>query len=478
MNTQKASALPTDAGAKVARIAIPVSFEFTLVLGLTFINQVVVGGLGAVAVAAVGFVNAINTIPLFFLGALQVGAGVIVARAHGGGHRTRISRSVTLAVVIAVVSSALVAIPFVAFPEEILRLAGASEEVSAAGSDYFAAILSGLFAGVLGMVLASILRSSDRPRSPMVATIIMVVLNIPLSIILVYGWGPIPALGIVGAGYATLITSTIRAITLLIQTYVVFDVANWLLPRDRKEFVSIVKPMIVLAVPMALTSFSWTFGNFFYNVAVQQLGDGALAALQIVFSLSGVFIVASIGLGSAITVLVGQAVGVSDPLLAKAWVDYILRIGVFTGIVFGVLFALTALALPALFPEVTPDVLQWATWGVLISAAIQPFAVRMLLYASVLPSANDTTGIIIGDFAGPYLAGLPLTLVLAFFTPLGVLGAFIGRGGEDILKLIIFGWRGDRIRWERVVQKHEDSLIAHGDPRTGPITVIAQGPPE
>ncbi|MEY2899874.1 MAG: hypothetical protein RL247_40, partial [Actinomycetota bacterium] len=78
MKRLSGSALPPDAGTKVARIAIPVSFEFTLVLGLTFINQVVVGGLGAVAVAAVGFVNAINTIPLFFLGALQVGAGVIV----------------------------------------------------------------------------------------------------------------------------------------------------------------------------------------------------------------------------------------------------------------------------------------------------------------------------------------------------------------------------------------------------------------
>lgn len=473
MSNQSSAPLPDRAGAHVARIAVPVSFEFVLVLGLTFVNQIVVGGLGAVAVAAVGFVNAINTIPLFFLGALQVGAGVVVARAFGGAHKGRISRSVSLAVVLAVGSSALVSIPFVLFPEEILRLAGASPEVVKAGSDYFAVVLAGLYAGVLGMVLASVLRSANRPRSPMLATIVMVALNIPLAIVLVYGWGAIPALGIVGAAVATVVTSTVRAITLIVQTFVIFDVADWTLPSAWREFVGTVQPMIVLAFPMALTSFSWTFGNFFYNVLVQQLGDGALAALNIVFSLSGVFIVASIGLGSAITVLVGQAVGNQNSDLAKAWVEYILRIGVFTGIFFGILFAATSFALPTLFPEVPSDVLQWATWGVWVTAVLQPFVVRMLLWASILPSGNDTTGIIIGDFAGPYLMGLPLTLCLAFLTPLGVVGAFIGRGGEDLVKLLIFGLRGRRIEWEKVIQKHEASLVSSGDPRTGPISVLS-----
>lgn len=111
--------------------------------------------------------------------------------------------------------------------------------------------------------------------------------------------------------------------------------------------------------------------------------------------------------------------------------------------------------------------------GVWVTAVLQPFVVRMLLWASILPSGNDTTGIIIGDFAGPYLMGLPLTLCLAFLTPLGVVGAFIGRGGEDLVKLLIFGLRGRRIEWEKVIQKHEASLVSSGDPRTGPISVLS-----
>jgi putative MATE family efflux protein len=472
MKPRRGEHLPADAGARVARIAIPVSLEFMLVLGLTFVNQIVVGGLGEVAVAAVGFANAINTIPLFFFGAINIGAGVVVARAFGGTQRALVNKSVTFAVVVAVVTGLLAAIPFVLFPQEILRFSGASEAVIAAGSEYLAVLVAGLAAGVLGMVLGGVLRSSNRPRSPMVATLITVALNTPLAIVLVYGLGPIEGMGVVGAAWATLITSVVKVIILLTQTFLVFDVANWVFPTSRREWISIGKPILVLAFPMALTSISWTLGNFFYNVIVQQLGDGPLAAVNIVMTMSSVFIVGSIGFGSTITVLVGQAIGSGNGALAKDWVDYVLRLGIATSVIFGILFALASLSLPMLFPRVDSSVLTIATLGIMIAAVFQPFSVRMLLYASVLPSGNDTTGIIIGDFAGPYLVGLPFALLLAFATPLGPLGAIVAKGAEDTVKLAIFAWRGRRIRWEAVQKLHEDSLIPFGDTRTGPISII------
>jgi putative MATE family efflux protein len=471
MMTLKPAGLPVRAGSTVSKIAVPVGFEFFLVLALTFVNQIIVGGLGGSAIAAVGFSNSIHTIPLFFLGALNVGAGVIVGRAFGGGNQSVTSRATTYVVVLSVMSGTLVAIPFVLFPREILTLAGASSEVVSVGSGYLALVLASLGAGVLSMVLSSVLRSVNRARSPMVATIVTVALNVPLAMIFVYGLGPIPALGVVGAGLATLITTAIRAAVLLAQVYVIYDVADWVLPRGRKQWVNLGRPILVLAVPMALTSMSWTFGNFFYNVIVQQLGDGPLAALQIVFALSGVFVVGSIGLGSAITVLSSQAIGAGDPILAERWITYLLRIGVVTGVVFAAIFAASALLLPFFFPQIDSEVLALATWGIVINAVIQPLSVRMLLLASVLPAGNDTTGIIIGDFSGPYLIGLPLTLILGLLTPLGVLGAVIGKGAEDILKMVIFSYRSRRIRWEEVLKAHEDSLVTMGDFRTGPITI-------
>lgn len=466
----KPPGLPPQAGRQVAKIAIPVGFEFFLVVGLAFVNQIIVGGLGGSAIAAVGFANAIHTIPLFLLGALNIGAGVVVGRAFGGGNRSLTNRAVTLSVMIAVGIGVMTAIPFILFPGQILTLAGGSSQVVALGSSYFALMLMSLPFGVLAMVLGSVLRSVNRSRSPMVATMIMVALNIPLAIVLVYGAGPIPALGVVGAGVATLIVTAVRAAVLMVQVYLVYDVADWKLPR-KGQWGPVGRPILRLAIPMGFTSLSWTVGNFFYNVMIQQLGDGPLAALQIVFGFSGVFVVGSFGLASAITVLVSQAVGAGDSALATAWIRYLLRLAIITGVGFATLFALSSLALPFLFPELSSDIVVLAQAGVLISAIIQPLSVRMVSVVAALPAGNDTTGVILGDFAGPYLVGLPVTFVLAFFTPLGMLGAIIGKGAEDIVKLVVFTLRQRRIVWDDVLRKHEESLVAVGDLRTGPITI-------
>jgi hypothetical protein len=52
-----------------------------------------------------------------------------------------------------------------------------------------------------------------------------------------------------------------------------------------------------------------------------------------------------------------------------------------------------------------------------------------------------------------------------------MLGAIVGKGAEDIVKLVVFSLRRRRIHWEDVMHKHEESLVAIGDLRTGPITI-------
>ena len=470
MNIARGLTLPPSPGKKVASIAIPVGLEFVLILGLGLVNQIVVGGLGETAVAAVGFANAINLVPMFALNAIGVAAGVVVARAYGSGHRSLVNTSISAALVLAAGLAFLVSIPFITFPHAILEFSGASATVIEEGSLYLALIIVALPAVTVGQVLGGVLRSVDHPKSPMVATIISVVVNTPLAIIFVFGWGPIPAFGVVGAGIATLVSHVVKAAILLFQTYGLFDIADWDLPTG-KQWGRILKPILTLAFPLALTSLAWTMGNFFYNVIVQQLGDGPLAAVQIVGSVAGVFVVSSLGLNSAITVLVGQSVGREDTTLGTQWIRYILRLGIGTSLFFGSLFALSSLTIPYLYPEIPDEVVGYAQIGILVSASMQPIIVRMLLWAAVLPSGNDTNGIIIGDVAGPFLFGLPITILLGFFTPLGVVGAFIGRACEDTAKWIIFGWRSKRIDWDRVVAKHVESISLIGDPRTGPINI-------
>jgi putative MATE family efflux protein len=455
MGSDLATTLPPHPGREVARVAVPVSLEFVLILGLNVVSQIIVGGLGDTAVAAVGFASSIQYIPFFVLGALGTSASILVARAYGAKREKELNKVVSAALLTAIAVGVLVAIPFVIWPSEIFHAVGASDAVVAEGSTFLALAMGSLFLGLLAQVLSGVLRSADHARSPMVATIATGILQVPIAIVLVYGWGAIPALGVAGAAWAMIIATALKVVVMAAQTYGVYHVARWETPGRLPEWQSVLGPLVVLAAPMGLTAGFWSTGNFLYNVVIQQLGDAALAASQIVANLESMFFVGSLGLMNAVNALVGRAVGGANGSLARAWVVYIKRVGIFTGIAFGLLFALSSFGLPVMFPKVPAIVITYSVVGILINAAIQPVKVRnALMGASVLPSGNDVRGVMIGDFTAPFIVGLPLSLLLGLATPLGIYGVFIARGLEEIAKVMIFTWRGRRLNWDAIAAKH------------------------
>ncbi len=434
---------------EIARIAVPVSAEFVLTLVLQVVNQVIVGLLGATAIAAVGFANSLSMILVLTLGALGASVSILVARAFGAGHQDSLNRTVTAALLLAGGAGVLAAVPIMLWGTGLMRLVGASETVATAGGGYLGFLGLALVPIVVGGLLSGVLRSTGRARSPMVATMGTVGLNAALAYALVTGFGPFPELGVVGAGVATLITATIKTGILAVQLFLLHRIVAWELPRTSVEWLPVARSLFVLAVPLGLTELFWTGGTFLYNVVFQQLGDDALAAAQIVNMLEALFLVGSIGLMSATTALVGREVGRGDAPAAAAWVRRIKKVGTVSGIAFGLLYGATALLLPVLFPHTGGEVRSMAVIGIALYAVSQVVKVRnMILGAGVLPSANDVRGVILGDVTGAFVVGLPLALVLGLYTPLGVVGIFAARVVEELVKVAIFSRRSHRVRWD------------------------------
>ncbi|MGY2892713.1 MATE family efflux transporter [Deinococcus sp. UYEF24] len=438
-------------GREIARIAVPVSLEFVFTLVLNFVNQVVVGALGATAIAAVGFANSLVFIPVFTLGALGASVSILVARAYGAGRRGDMSTTVTAALVLAGLLTLAVSLPMALYAPHLLRLTGASAGVAAAGSAYLQLSALALTPTILGMVLSGVMRSLGHARSPMVATLITVLLNTLLAYGLVFGVGPLPALGVAGAGWATLATAVLKLGILLAQVYGPRPLAGWAWPQGAAGWRGVAGPLLVLAVPLGITEMAWSGGTFLYNVVFQKLGDEALAAAQIVNTLESIFIVGSLGLMSATTALVGRSLGRGDAPGAVAWIQRLLAVGLRTGAAFGLLFALSALLLGLLFREAGAEVRSMAALGILINSAFQIVKVRnMIVGAGILPSGNDTGGVILGDVVSAFLVGLPLAVLLGLYTPLGVTGVFLARVTEESVKMGIFAWRAGRLKWERL----------------------------
>ena len=433
---------------------MPVSLEFVLTLVLNFVNQVIVGVLGATAIAAVGFANSLVFILIITFGALGVSVSILVARAFGGQRRIEMSHTLAAALMAAGVIAGIGALAPVLWPEQLLSLLGASPTVAQTGAGFLRLTALAMLPTVLVSVLSGALRSTGHARVPLIATVVTVPLTTLLSYGLVLGAGPLPELGVSGAGWAVLMATTVKLAILLIDAYAVHKVFDWSLPDGLAEWRTIIVPLFVLAVPLGITELLWSTGTFLYNVIAQQLGDQALAAIQIASAMEAVFFVGSIGLMSATTALVGQSVGLHDAAMAEHWARRVVHAGVYTGITFGALLCLSAVAVPVLYANAGRDVWVLAIIGILINGASQVVKVRnMILGAGVMPSGGDVRGVILGDAVGAFVVGLPLAIILALFTPLGVVGLFIARVIEEVAKLAIFTARTKRISWSAVVSR-------------------------
>lgn len=444
---------------EIASIAVPVSLEMVIQLVLTFINQIIVGTLGAVAVAAVGLSGSLGFMFFATLGALGSGTSILVARRAGANDQRGVSQTLSVTMILSLLLGGLLCIPVVLGAGPMLRLAGGAPDVTAAATPYMQVLMLALVPGMLGWVLSGALRSLGHARTPLVATIISVLIECVLAYCLVFGVGPLPQLGVVGAAWAIVIANTYKALHLAYQVFGPRQLAQWQFP-PRAAWREIVAPLTALSAPLAFTEFAWSLGGFLYAAVFARVGTVALAASQIVGTLETIFIVGSFGLMSAGTVLIGQSLGAGDAQAARLWLRRITRAGLVTAAIFGLLYALSSLLVPVVFPRVGSEVQHIALIGILINALSQVFKVRnMIVGGGVLPSAGDGKGVIIGDVVGAFVVGLPLAIWLGMHTPLGVWGVFIARGLEELVKVIIFEWRKRRINWDKLAQEQSGKEV-------------------
>jgi Na+-driven multidrug efflux pump len=136
-----------------------VSLESVFQIGFNLIDQVIVGRLGADAVAAVGLSNSIASIALLLYASAGVGAGVMVARAFGRKDLAELSRVAATGHALAGILGLLTALLVVAFSEPLLRLVGADQKLAGTADPYFRLYAISVAPMTLSAVTSAVFRS-------------------------------------------------------------------------------------------------------------------------------------------------------------------------------------------------------------------------------------------------------------------------------------------------------------------------------
>lgn len=317
-----------------------------------------------------------------------------VAQYHGAGRHARIGSVVWQGIWVAAISTPILLLTIPLAPY-LFSNVGHTADVARLETRYFQVLTWGAGGAVLCAALASFFTGRGDSRTIMYANFIQSILNIVLDYCWIFGHAGFPEMGIEGAGWATIVSIWVKALFYLAvirqsHYWEAYGFAGrWRL--DRKIFARLLKYGGPSGLQMVLDSSAFTIFILFVGL----LGTDVLAASTLAFNVNSVAFIPMIGLGIAVTTLVGRHQGARRPILSAraAWSGFSMA-AVYMG-----MFAILYVVVPDLFllgysvgsdPEQFSAIRGQAVVYLRFVAAFALFNAMAMMFVSAIKGAGDT----------------------------------------------------------------------------------------
>ena len=202
--------LPPHFSRTLLTIALPIILQNLMQSLVNMLDTIMVGQLGAVAIAAVGLGNQIFFLLNMILFGISSGAAIFVAQYWGKRDIAGVRRTLGLALTLAVVVATLFMLAAMIAPYFLIGLYSNDPLVIQEGGKYLQLVAISYPITAISFVYAQAFRSTEHVRLPMVATLISLTANAILNYLLIFGIGFFPAMGVQGAAVATVVSRTYR----------------------------------------------------------------------------------------------------------------------------------------------------------------------------------------------------------------------------------------------------------------------------
>ena len=423
-------------------LAVPIILGQVCQVLMGVIDSVMIGQVGTVPLAASAFAN--SAFFFFYVSGLGLcmPVSVLVSRAHGEGRPSECAEWFRHGVVVTFVTGVTIALAMECLGTQLARM-GQPPEVVAESQPFFSLIAWALIPAMVFQGVRQFSESVGRPWLPMGLMLAGVGLNAALNWVLIYGnWGA-PAMGLAGAGVATLVARCVELVALYVVLRVDMAVRpNWPVRWWRRLEWARLKSLLHIGVPAA--------GQLFFEVGAFSvaawmmglLGTVPLAAHQIALSCAGSTFAVPMGLSLAVGMRVSQAIGagrrdtvrgIGYGALSMAW----LVMGTFA-LIF--LFAGTSIA--GLFVD-DGAVVSLAGRLLAVAGLFQIFDGTQVVGAGLLRGMSDMRVPTVITFVAYWVVMIPLAYIwgVGGHDPLGVWGALVFGLG---VSAVLLAWRFQR----------------------------------
>jgi len=359
------------------------------------VDHLVVGNLvGFKGNAAIGVSWQIFLVVVVFVGSIFTGMSILVARFVGAGETEKVNRTVYQGFLAGIFISLAVIAPVGYFASPLLLdIVNAEAGVRAEALPYLRIMFLFSIGMMIYFMLSGALRSAGDAKTPMILGIVMTVLNLVFNIVLIGGFGPIPAFGTMGSAIGTCLASGLVALYALWKLWG----GDWVVTiRNKSGYApdwKVIRRLFKFGLPAGIQGIAMNIGGVLMLSFIGSLAQSAAAQAAYAISYTQLFSLitwTSVGLMGAAATVAGQNLGAHQPERATAAVHTAARFGLFGAAGVGLIFLIFPGQLLAFFGMREPAAVEIGIQLLRILSVSGIFVSVALTYTGGLQGTGDT----------------------------------------------------------------------------------------
>lgn len=429
-------------------LAIPMILEMVFEGLFSIVDAYLVSQISEEAFATVMLTETVATLIYSLAIGVSIAATAMVSRRIGEKNPEAAAEAAGQVILLGVGLASIISIIGIFFPAQILGLMGASPEVIKVGIPFTRILLGTNVVIMLLFILNGVFRGAGDAAIAMRVLILANLLNIVLDIILIFGWGPIPALGLTGAAIATSIG---RGTAVIYQLYVLFNGKGIikLIGQHLKTNWLLLKRLIDVAITGSgqhlIASASWIFLMILVADYGTEVVNGYGLAIRIIMFM----ILPAWGIANAGATLIGQNLGAKQPERAEKSVWRAAYVNMVFLLIISIIYIIWAEPLLRIFNQ-NPAVIEVGVKCLTIFSLSYVFFGFGMVLNQAFGGAGDTRTPTVINFVCFWLIQIPLAYFLAKIWNWGPEGVYWAVAISETFLAIISIWIFRKGKWKTV----------------------------
>ncbi len=426
-------------------VALPIIIQNGITNFVSLVDNIMIGRVGTEQMTGVSVINQLMFVFNLSIFGLISGAGIFGAQFYGKGDNEGLRHTFRFKFIVSILFSVIAIVVFYFCGDKLISLflhegseTGNLELALYYGKEYLMIMLITLVPSAITQSYASTLRECGQTVVPMVAGVVAVVVNVCLNSLLIFGLLGFPKLGVAGAAIATCIAKVIEMIIVVVWTHKHSKEYEFIQGAYKSMRIpaKLMAQIFVKGTPLMFNEVMWSVGMTFLVQCYSTRGMAVVASLNMANTLTNLFNIVFLSIGSAISIIIGQLLGAGKMEDARDTDNKLIFTAVASCIVLGVVVVLIAPLFPKIY-NTTDEVRSLATSFLMVAAIFMPVAAFLNAAYFTIRTGGRTFITFLFDSVFVWAITVPAAFILSRYTKVDIIVIYFVCQSVDIIKSVI-----------------------------------------